>query len=128
MEYQMELITWYENYSVNNDEIDNQHKTLFNIINMLYEHCMITDIANRLAEELVSYSNCHISQEEQYMRSIGCNNIDEHLYKNKIFIQKTSQLQQVVNREDFELTKELTMFLGYWLLNHVMEEDKRLAN
>lgn len=43
----MELFKWYKTHSVNNEELDNHHKTLFNILNKLYENCMGTDLTNR---------------------------------------------------------------------------------
>ena len=126
----MALFTWYKTYSVNNEELDNHHKTLFDILNRLYDNCMVKDIAHCLdpiVEELVSYSKYHFTAEEQYMRSIGYKDIDKHSAEHGIFTQKVLRLQQVVNKDDFELTKELIVFLGNWLLHHVLEEDKKYS-
>ena len=123
----MELITWYEKYSVNNEVFDNHHKELFYLINNLFDSYMANNIANNYAQDLVSMAKLHISAEEHYMRSIGYEDINEHIYENKIFIQKTLQLQQAVNNDDYELTRRLIEYLGYWLLNHVMVNDRKFA-
>jgi len=126
----MELFKWYKSYSVNNEELDNHHKRLCNILNLLYENCLINDQPNCLdyiLEELVSYSNYHFTAEEQYMRNIGYKDIDKQIIEHKAFTQKTLELQKVVNKNDFELTKELIVFLGNWFLHHVIDEDKKYS-
>jgi len=126
----MELFKWHKTYSVNNEELDNHHKKLCNILNNLYENCMGTELSKSLdsiAEELVSYSNYHFSAEEQHMRDIGYRDIDRQINEHREFTQRALQLQHVVNKNDLEHTKELIVFLGSWILHHVMEEDKKYS-
>jgi len=126
----MGLFTWYKAYSVNNEELDDHHKILCDILNKLYDNCLLTDQPNCLApivDELVSYSNYHFSSEEQHMRNIGYKDIDKQIIDHNDFKQRILQLQQVVNKNDIELTKELVVFLGDWFLHHVIEEDKKFA-
>ncbi len=127
MSVQMELITWYDKYSVNNEDFDNDHKKLFDLIDVLYESCMIKDKAVPLASDLLFYSTLHISKEEEYMRSIGYKEIHEHMYENGIFTRKVVELLQAINEQNSELTKELIKYLAYWLLNHVMVDDKKFS-
>ena len=106
----MELFNWYKKYSVNNEELDNHHQKLFNITSKLLENCMDTSYSNCLEpiiEELVSYSNYHFLAEEQYMRNTGYKDIDKHISEHRSYTQRILHLQQVVNKNDFELTKEL---------------------
>ena len=126
----MALFKWYKSYSVNNEELDCHHKTLFGIFNRLYDNCFGHESAkclNPIIEELVLYSDYHFSAEEQYMRNLKYKDIDKHISEHKAFTQRALQLQQVVSKDDFELTKELIVFLGNWLLNHVMVEDKKFS-
>src|SRR5664279_4966655 len=113
-EAQMTLFTWYEKYSVNNEELDGHHKILFNILNKLYENCMDDANANRLdqlIEELISYSNYHFTAEEQHMRNSGYAEIDRHMIEHRAFTERTIQLKQDVEKDDFEGSKELIVFL-----------------
>jgi len=126
----MELFKWHNKYSVNNDELDKHHKRLFNILNKLYENCMGTDLTNKIdpiVEELVAYSNEHFSAEEQHMRDIGYKDIDKQISEHRSFTQRALQLQKSVDKSDLEHTKELIVFLGSWILNHVMEEDQKYS-
>ncbi len=126
----MELFKWYKAYSVNNEELDTHHRTLFGILNRLYENCLGTDIPHCLdpiVDELVSYSKYHFSAEEQFMRTIGYKEIDNQISEHRSFTQRALHLQQVVIKSDIEHTKELIIFLGDWILHHIMEEDKKFS-
>jgi len=91
---------------------------------------MGTDLTNKLdpiVEELVSYSNDHFSAEEQHMKNIGYKDIDKQISEHRSFTQRALQLKNVADKNDLVLTKELIVFLGSWILNHVMEEDKKYS-
>ena len=58
----MPLFNWYNKYSVGNDEIDNQHKILFDIFNRLFDDCMScdrNDVPTTVIDELISYADYH---------------------------------------------------------------------
>jgi hemerythrin len=127
----MALFTWHSKYSVDNEELDNHHKTLFDILNKLYNSCFDNDNSITLGpiiDELVSYTNYHFSAEEQYMSYKGYNGIDKHISEHNIFRERISQLQHSENINDMAVTKELIVYLGNWLLNHVIVEDKKYSN
>jgi hemerythrin len=77
--------------------------------------------------ELVLYSDYHIIEEEQYMRDVGYKEIDKHVLEHREFTQKILQLQQVADKDDLVTAKELIIFLGEWILNHIFDEDKNYA-
>jgi hemerythrin-like metal-binding protein len=124
------IFIWYDKFSVNNEEIDNQHKALFNIFNMLYKNCVEHEsyiFLESLIYELVSYTKYHFSTEEQYMRDTGYKDINKHIEQHKIFTDKILQLKSENFSDDFEKTKELIIYLWNWILNHVMVEDKKIT-
>lgn len=126
----MALFKWYKKYSVNNKELDEHHKTLFDIFNRLYDNCLGHDKAHCLdpiIDELVSYSNYHFSAEEQYMRHIGYDGIDKHILEHNDFKQRTLQLKQIADKDVPKATKELIVYLRNWLLNHIIIEDKKFS-
>jgi hemerythrin len=124
----MPLFTWNNTYSVDNEELDSHHKRLFDIFNRMYDNSLNHDKANTLdliIEELISYSHYHFLAEEQYMKNIRYKELLKHMIEHMRFSQKIVQLQQDVKNNEPEATKDLIAFLGEWLLNHVMMEDKR---
>jgi hemerythrin len=126
----MELFTWYKKYSVNNEELDDHHKKLFGIMNRLYENCLQANSVHCLEpiiEAMAAYADYHFSAEEKHMRMLGYQDIDKHMAEHRAFTAKALHLKESTDKDDPELTKELIVFLGNWLLHHVMEEDKKYA-
>lgn len=126
----MELFTWCNYYSVNNAELDKEHKLLFDILNRLYANSLGQEYAKCLdpiIEELVLYSDYHIIEEEQYMKNTGYKYIDKHILEHREFTKRIIQLQQVADKNDLITTKELIIYLGEWILNHIFDEDKHYA-
>jgi len=124
------ILTWYKRFSVNNEEIDKQHKALFDIFNRLYDRCVESDDnidLKSLILELVSYTDYHFLAEEQYMRDTGYKDIDRHISEHRIFTETILQLQCDGYIKNYGQAKELLIFLRNWILNHIMEEDKKIA-
>jgi hemerythrin len=124
-------LDWYKSYSINNEELDNHHKTLFDIFNRIYAICMGEDEVNSFAaaiDELVSYSDYHFKAEEKYMREIGYKDIGEQITEHLYFRQRLSELKQMSNGPDFKTCHDIIIFLGNWLMHHVMEVDKKLVD
>jgi hemerythrin-like metal-binding protein len=126
----MPLFAWKDNYSVGVEEIDRHHKKLFGIVNALYAGCLvpggIVDVAGKI-DELLAYAEYHFAEEEELMKRSGYEGRENHVKMHKKFIDKMVKLQQISFESEEELTKELIVFLGNWLLHHVMEEDKKYA-
>jgi len=126
----MPLFTWYNKYSVNNEELDSHHKKLFNIFNRLYDSCLHTENNNciePILEELLLYADYHFKAEEKYMVDTGFKDIVNHIQMHCYFIEKVMEMQQVGNKNDYNVIKDLIVFLGNWLRLHVIEEDKKYA-
>jgi hemerythrin len=130
MEIKMPLFTWYNKYSVNNEELDSHHKKLFNIFNRLYDTCIHTENKNciePILEELLSYADYHFKAEEKYMADTGYKDIVNHTQMHCYFIERVMEMQQVEDKNDYKIIKELIVFLGNWLRIHIIEEDKKYA-
>lgn len=126
----MTLFKWDNKFSVNDEELDNHHKALFDILNRLYQSCFEDNeiiALDSIYEELVSYINYHFSAEEQHMRNIGYVNIDTHIIAHNLFKEKILQLRHNVDIDNIEVTKQLIVYLGKWLLNHVLAEDRKYS-
>jgi hemerythrin len=126
----MPLFTWYDRYSVINNEIDSQHKTLFDIFNRLYDICIGNDETysfESVLDELAAYSDYHFKTEECYMRTIGYMDIDKQILEHEYFRHKVLEIKYEYSKGDNELCHELVLFLSKWLLNHVIQESKKIA-
>ena len=126
----MPLFTWRESYSIENEELDNHHKTLFNIMNRLYDSSFERDnkdFFDTTLEELISYSKYHFSAEEQYMIDTDYGNIYEQIAEHEYFTRSVLEIKRDKYTEGDELCRELIAFLGRWLLQHIIEVDKKIV-
>jgi len=126
----MPLITWNDNYSVNNEELDSHHKELFLILNRLYVECLDVDNENCVGpklDELLAYADYHFKAEVEYMRRIEYFEVDGHIDMHNGFVYRLEEMKRIPHVSQLELTKELIVFIGKWLLHHVLEEDRKYA-
>lgn len=122
------LLSWKPDYSVNEERFDNHHIRLFEILNMTYENVMNSpkvDNVLPIIDELSQYTNCYFTEEEQRMRERGSQDIDAHIAKHREFSQTIESLKSNVNGKNLEVTQELIILLGNWLLKHVLTEDRK---
>jgi hemerythrin-like metal-binding protein len=126
----MKLLTWDNDYSVRNEELDTHHKILFDIFNQLYvagTDSIYFKIFNEILTELDTYSKYHFKTEERYMQDVSFNDIERHRCLHKYFVSRVDDIKTRNNDGNTEGCSELIFFLGNWLKHHVIEEDKRIA-
>lgn len=120
------LLRWSDRYSVGNNDIDNDHRRLFEIINMLQEMQLTGDNAGKFAEVLSSlfdYSMYHFNREEEYMNQISYDEIEAHRNEHKKYIVKISTF----NSDFFSVRRpdetDVIEFLTNWWTNHILKSD-----
>lgn len=129
MEY---LFKWTQDLSVNQIDIDLQHKRLFNQINVL-----LSSIVNYLDPKIVDdaiaflgdYIDSHLKFEEQYMQDNGYPDLEAHKISHQDFIDNYHQVKE--KRESGApvqvLATDIEQYLGNWLTNHIAHVDKKYA-
>jgi len=127
----MSLFEWKAEYSVNSIELDSHHERLFQMLNSVYGNVMsskeVDSVLPKL-DELLAYTSYHFCTEELYMREISFPGIHEHIALHKEFTDTIRKLHAQYDDNDLEVTKELIIVLGEWLLRHVLKEDKKYAD
>ncbi|MDD2897645.1 MAG: bacteriohemerythrin [Desulfuromonadaceae bacterium] len=124
----MSLLSWKPEYSVNQTLLDSQHQQLFSILNSLYENTMNSlevDSVLPKIDLLSEWTSFHFSTEEQYMRDKNVADIDPHIEKHRKFTCRIDALREHYHNNDLEVTKELIIVLGEWLLGHVLKDDMK---
>lgn len=123
----MSMITWDDLYSVEIQEIDEQHKCLVEIMNELY-----TALANRsnpelvgdVLDKLVDYTRIHFAVEETLMRLFHYDDYDKHKAIHDRIVDRVEEFQAKYHQGDTHVGMELLMFLRDWLFDHISKEDK----
>lgn len=127
----MRDISWGKDLSVEFDEIDEDHRKLISIFNILNHAVTDGEPADYLAavlEELVNCTVWHFSHEERLMLKYGYGRMEEHKGIHRELIKSVKRLEQRILRDDETLTDEDIEFLEVWLTEHILTEDMRLGS
>jgi hemerythrin-like metal-binding protein len=125
----MSRLVWSDDYSIGNEEIDNQHKKLIDILDNLTQSLEDTGqkkYINKNVLELQHYAVMHFSTEELYMFDMMYVDMDKHIIQHDFFRAKVKELNPVGMDDNIEKKLELVKFITGWLLNHVLKEDKKI--
>ena len=119
---------WSEDFNVGVDVINEQHRTLVDLINRLYEEIVIkasnVDILEEVLEELVRYAIYHFEFEEKLLRNRGFSEMDAHSGYHAQLKLKLVSLRENSRSSTVTVNTELLSFLKGWLQQHIAVEDK----
>ncbi len=115
--------------------IDEEHKKLFEIANTVYELLINEFIPDKydyimeVVNELKDYARHHFQHEEEYMSKIKYRKFLSHKVAHDGFIKKISEYNEdIVDEDQKQSLLELLEFLTNWLVDHILMEDKVIAD
>lgn len=122
-------IHWEKELELNNDLIDTQHR-------MLVLLCRKLDIAIKTRQsdqtirwvmlELKKFTEFHFVSEENLMHEIAYPEVDEHaLIHADLLMQLDMMLAKIAHHKEFP--EDLLYFLNKWLVQHVVQDDLKIA-
>jgi hemerythrin len=121
-------LEWDDKYSVGVEEIDNQHKRMFSVINELLDAIADNSTEEHLGhiiESLVQYKIFHFETEEKYFKEFNYDGAEDHIDKHRVFNEKLVALKEKYPNYTIEFAFELVDFLEDWLINHLMVVDQK---
>ena len=126
----MNNITWDDSLSVDVDEIDEDHRRLvdlFNLLSQSVEKGDEKDYIDALLEELISCTDWHFRHEERLMLKYKYDSFKEHKPEHQELIDSVRDLQQKFHDANKKLTNEDVEYLSGWLTGHILGHDMRLG-
>jgi len=124
-------IVWDHVLSVGNDEIDEDHRKLVNLFNMLNHSVTEGETQDYLAavlEELINCTVWHFSHEERLMLKYGYKGLEEHKAEHQELIKSAKELQQKILQAGKLVADEELEYLERWLTAHILTDDMRLGS
>ncbi len=126
------MLKWKDSYSVNVEEIDNQHKKLFEIGISLYNLSSLKDdfdhydeIVN-IIDELRDYTIYHFNFEEDLLRKNGYEDIESHSIEHDFFVKKLKRIEKKdIDGQQNQAIMEMTEFLIDWISSHILQSDMK---
>jgi hemerythrin len=124
-------IVWSDILSVEVDEIDEDHRKLVNIFNVLNHAVAEKEAPEYLAavlEELINCTVWHFSHEERLMLKHRYREMEAHKVEHQELIRSARKLQQDLLQANRPVAEEEIVFLERWLTEHILTFDMRLGS
>ncbi len=122
----MNKLVWSEEYSVGAAKLDNQHKKIFKLMNVLIdagEANVTPEEINDALTQMTQYACTHFASEEEYMASIGFPNIKSHELEHQEFSVRTTEFCLELMSGDFEVNRNIINYLRNWWVDHILNKD-----
>ena len=127
----MRDIAWSRVLSIGVEEIDEDHRKLVGIFNIL-NHAVIDrespEYMAAVLEELINCTVWHFSHEERLMLKHRYEGSGEHKAEHRELIKSAKDLQQGILQADKPVAEEDIGFLERWLTEHILTADMRLGS
>ena len=130
---ELEIFPWNDNFATGIEEVDEQHRRLVKLLNVLVGHLAFNSdapVLNKIFDELKDYTVVHFSTEERIWHEHFRNDpwVAWHKDAHSDFVAKILEIKQ----KDKELPTDdviasIVSFLTHWLALHIIESDKRMA-
>jgi hemerythrin len=132
---EMPAFQWKDEYNLNIEEIDKQHRKLMEIGKKAYDIAVIDDGYDRydeiitILDELLEYTKYHFEYEENMLKQYNYEHIHNQEEEHGFYVYK---IKQVASREDIDenqrkVVLEIIDFLSKWISEHIMGADKKYA-
>jgi hemerythrin-like metal-binding protein len=130
-----ELIVWNDSLVTGVAEIDEQHRILVNSINEANTRLTTgfnAEILDQITQNLLSYALYHFETEEELMQEFNyveasAEDAETHLRQHREFSATVVAVRDGIKAGKLMSREELLSFLNGWLINHILNTDKRLA-
>ena len=126
----MKDLVWDSILSVGVDEIDDDHRklvSLFNILNHSVTEGDAPDYLEAVLNELISFTAWHFCHEERLMLKYGYEEIAEHKMDHQELIKSARERQRKILELGDVVVNEDIEFLERWLTEHILTSDIRLG-
>lgn len=128
------IIEWKEEYCLNIQSIDEQHKALVNMIFNVQRSLMegtSVKLLRTLIIDLVDFLLSHIEYEEAVFREIKYSHTNIHTLEHDLFKNKARKFHDALKdetidkKEKHKITIEIMDFITSWFVGHMIETDKQ---
>ena len=124
----MEKIDWNPSFSVGVKLLDEQHKRIVDMSNLLIsdrEATVRSETISELLDRLTKYATEHFRAEEQLLEEYGYPDLVRQKAEHKAYrIKIVALCQATVSHED-SVPAELLKFMRDWWINHILETDMK---
>ncbi len=122
------MIEWEDKFSVGISIIDDEHKKLIGILNMVIfvkGHNDNPEEIREVLREITNYALTHFATEETYMKKYNFPEYQDHKEEHRGFsVEIISYLDKMI-KGNSQIANEIIEYLKWWLVNHIQVSDKK---
>jgi hemerythrin len=122
------VFPWKEEYHIN-EAIDREHQHLLGLadrVMAIVDPVAEAEKVGATIREVYGYMKYHFDNEQKRMQDVEYPGYDEHIQKHEEIIAKVNTMLKQ-GYEIKRLTAEFRKIMVDWVIQHVMEEDKKFA-
>ncbi len=128
-------LVWREDFATGVAEIDEQHMILVHTLNEAatkLKHDTSQETLEQITQDLLSYALYHFETEEELMQRYGYaeagdDAAEQHLSQHRAFSAKVVSVRDGLKSGMKIAASDLLDFLNNWLVNHILNTDKKLG-
>ena len=125
-------IAWNDIYKLGNEQVDLQHKKLFELVNDLIASCTNGSDLAKLSDTLnflVNYTIRHFHYEEELQLRHNYPEYDSHKKLHEEFKKTVGELVARFheNGSSARLSADINKVVIRWLISHIQREDKKIG-
>jgi hemerythrin-like metal-binding protein len=129
-------LVWNDSYTTGVPEIDEQHMILVHTLNEAGEKLVNNskhELLEQITQDLLSYALYHFDTEEALMQEYGYpdgpdSDMGQHLKQHRSFSAKVVAIREGLKAGAPISSNDLLEFLNAWLINHILNTDRKLGS
>ena len=126
----MSVIEWKGNFSVKIKAIDEQHKKLVGMINVLHDAMRQGKgmaVIGITLDELAEYTVFHFATEEELMTRFSFPGLAAHKREHEACVARVPEFKKKLADGSMGLSIDVISFLVDWLNHHILDVDKQYS-
>ncbi len=121
-----EALVWREAYALGVELLDDQHREMVRLINLVLDPEAGDEAGARL-DALIAHLRRHFETEEVFLRAIDYPLTEEHSREHSLQLAEFVDLRRSIARGDGSVGAEIGAEVRQWFFNHVVAEDRRFG-
>ena len=127
----MAVIKWRDSYNTGIEAVDLEHRKLVELIEAMYINVRDKkpkEAVEKVMKEIVDYTQNHFTNEDSLMQNAQYPELDAHKTEHQNLIDEVAVFQDRLLNNFPDGREDLYHFLREWLINHILDSDKKFAD
>lgn len=118
----MTKFIWQDSYKIGNDNVDKQHRYLFDLANEIIDPNNDSQKSHHNVLALYHYVREHFTDEEAIMKQNDYSGYQEHKKEHELLTKRLAEISTgIISGETSP--DDIMSFMRFWLLEHILEKD-----